>query len=139
MKEAIPYALGHKVYTEKAKEEICEMITKLSEDPAIIPIGNYLVSLEQSLNLLLNQMSTEMKAIYSNHIKTQSNFVSSRILGQVPSIQPLPKDLFRGDIVLIKVPKVDSSYLSYQGALGTTGNESHKFHKEPLDINVAFP
>ncbi|RRR71839.1 MAG: hypothetical protein EI684_10940 [Candidatus Viridilinea halotolerans] len=47
------------------------------------------------------------------------------------------------DIVVIPnlILPIDSSYTSYQGALGTKGNEAHKFFKDllPLDMSHVFP
>ncbi|WP_016953682.1 hypothetical protein [Anabaena sp. PCC 7108] len=51
-------------------------------------------------------------------------------------------DVFENSIVMGDAglnTGVDSSYTSYQGALGTLGNESHKFHSKPLDVQVNFP
>ncbi|MDB9513058.1 hypothetical protein PN499_17850 [Kamptonema animale CS-326] len=49
-----------------------------------------------------------------------------------------PNNLFfKGDVKLI--PKVDSSYLSYQGALGTLGNENNNIFPNAPTLKVNFP
>ena len=54
------------------------------------------------------------------------------------------EDLFTNNVILIDAAKlilnIDSSYTSYQGALGTKGNEASRFYTAlPFNITTEFP
>lgn len=49
------------------------------------------------------------------------------------------KKLFEGDVMMVQ-PKIDSSYSSYFGTNGTSGNEVTSNMKHiPLNLTAAFP
>ena len=64
---------------------------------------------------------------------------SRRVL-QIPN---LAENLFIPNVIVVPqnlILKIDSSYTSYQGALGTKGNEAHKFYDLlPIDTSAMFP
>ena len=50
-----------------------------------------------------------------------------------------PPDFNSSEFVMV-LPKIDSSYTSYQGALGTSGNEASAFATAvPLTMTIIFP
>ena len=56
----------------------------------------------------------------------------------------IPDNIFEGDVEVIDnkmILNIDSSYTSYQGAIGTKGNEAHKIYKDikPMNITSVFP
>ena len=104
---------------------LCSHLVKVREKTFIEELSEILALLNSDI---LEKIEKRFESITSRKLQGASNYDKT---------VPPTNTLFTGDVKI--VPAVDSSYTSYQGALGTTGNESHKFHSKPLDTSVAFP
>lgn len=68
-----------------------------------------------------------------------ASVTSASTITAVPNATLHNTNPFQGDVKLLMV-NTDSSYTSYQGALGTTGNEVGKSYKPiPVDMTTMFP
>ena len=93
-----------------------------------------------------NDQEGEATPSHSNYQDLASLF-GRRLLktsqSEANKISKIPDGLFNGDTFTLPPinvqAKVDSSWTSYQGALGTKGNEGHKFGHKPMNMVVHFP
>ena len=135
----------------KAVGEVCGKLLRVFEEPFITFMSNLMKdpasTVQRDYKMITEYftMKTTKLVQKSNYASTTSSIVtlstSSRRLRLLRSLQVVASDLsnsiLTGDVMMI--PKVDSSYLSYQGALGTTGNEGSKHGGKPLEVNIQFP
>ena len=117
---------------EQTKNRFCNSIVTLVDD-TFIKVSNKIYDLAAQY---LTTWNTIAKKIGMNHINTAGNWVhKSRNLQSSSSIE------FHSDVKVVDVhAKIDSSYTSYFGAIGTNKNENSNGVKAlPLNLTAILP
>ena len=126
---------------------LCGKLLNLAHKPFIEFLAN-------SCQEILPELRPLRRAIVGAYLKNigttrserknnkRSNFVSKsskpRILFEISQLKLPETNFLQGDVQIVK--KLDSSYSSYFGAIGTTGNENSIFiHKAPMNLTHLFP
>ena len=125
-------------HSKSAQIGFCERVTTIVGDPFFVSLPNELKIIYEALSqleILIKMFSENSMGIWT----IMSRGFSTRRL----QIMPFSFNLFTPDIIVVPenlILNVDSSYTSYQGALGTKGNEASNLYKIlPINTTDLFP
>ena len=132
---------------EDLKARLCGKLLNLSHKTFIEFLADRCENLLPELNHLRGAIvGSYIKNIHTTRVEKRaarrSNFggrvTRPRILFDASQFQLPPMDFLQGDVQVVK--KMDSSYTSYFGAIGSSGNEnSNVIHKRPMNLTHLFP
>ena len=160
MKKITAYNKAHssnqaaKAGESREAKALCEQLVRLHDQPVVIFIADFAQSITADITELqrlifafgFQAFITKFNPL-SNIVKMiSSNFRPAKFFGRAwrrklqsdpfSGVSPLPSGFLVGDVQVAS--KIDSSYTSYLGSLGTTVSHSH-IHAVPMNLTRRFP